>query len=684
MFAQYYQQSLRIKLIAPLTLLVIISFIALALIISSVQDKRLQQMGDQVNKGLQQSNTALQKSFEKMGKEINQTMNQMAASTSGELTDYTRRVLDKQKQDIATEWNRTLEENAKSLTNILAQVAPKAILSNNFFDLVNYVKSASNNPDVVYTFYIKPDGDFYTRYLNNKDAKIKAYIANGVGKKRYEKVFNASKLDPTVFIAENDIEMEGQFLGKVVLCMDKTAMNRKLDMVAGQFNALIAGSSDAISATLGRESANVTSAITNVVTTIGAENAGLLKQTQDRHVEAAQDVRSHTRRIVIIAGFFCGVLLLGCVALLTVTLLIKPVEAVAKCLEDIAQGEGDLSKRLQVKSMDEVGRLSKWFNVFVDKLQVIISAVAQNAETVSASAENLTAISKQMSSGADAMSGQSNTVSAAAEQMSANIISVAAASEQAATNMSMVASSAEEMSATINEVAQNSEKARTISGQAVSHVHQTCAKIDALGVAATAIGKVTEIITDISAQTNLLALNATIEAARAGEAGIGFAVVANEIKELAKQTAEATLDIKNQVSGIQRSTGETVDEIGRIQQVIEQVNDTVATIATAVEEQSVTTKEIAENVGQASHGIQSVNESIAQSSTVAGQIAQDISSVNAGTEEMANASQQVNLGSEKLSRLSGELRKMIGGFKVDHDNAKSQAAMSDIPLNDET
>jgi len=382
MFAKYFLQSLRTKLLAPLTLLVVISFIALALIISSVQGKRLQQMGAQVNEGLQQSNTALQKSFEKMGTEIDQAMNQMAASTSGELTEYTRRALDKQKLDIATEWNRTLEENAKSLATILAQVAPKDILSNNFFGLVNYVKSVSNNPDVVYAFYLKPDGDFYTRYLNNNDAKIKTYIANGKGRKRYDKVLNASGQDPTVFIARSDIEMEGKVLGKVVLCMDKAAMNQKLDTVASQFSTLIAGSSDAISTTLGRESANVTKAITNVVATIGADNVGLIKQTQDRIVEAAQAVRSHTRKIVIMAGFFCGALLLGCVAFLSVTLLIKPVEAVAKRLEDIAQGEGDLSNRLQVKSMDEVGRLAKWFNVFVDKLQVIFSTVAQNAETV--------------------------------------------------------------------------------------------------------------------------------------------------------------------------------------------------------------------------------------------------------------------------------------------------------------
>lgn len=650
---------------APLTLLVIVSFVVLALIISSGQGERLDLMGTQVTEGLEKSNQALERGFEKMSAEINRTMNQMAASASAELTEFTSQALDKQKLEIASEWNRGLEENAKSLAKLLAQVAPKDILSNNFFDLVNYAKHATNNPDVVYAFYIQDNGNLYTRYLNYKDPKIKEYIANGSGSKKYDKVLNASKVDQSVFITESTIEMEGKVLGKVVLCMNKDSMSQKLDAMAAQFDSLITGSSHAINSTLQNESTDVTQAITQVVQTIGSENARLLKQTQDHIMAAAQAVRIHTSKIIAIAGFLCGALMLGCVAYLSVTLLIKPVEEVARRLEDIAQGEGDLRKRLQVKSMDEVGRLAKWFNVFVDKLQVVISAVARNTETVLTSAKNLTAISSQMSSGAAAMSGQSHTVSAAAEQMSTNIASVAAASEQAATNMSMVATSAEEMSATINEVARNSEKARGISSQAVNQVNQTSSKINALGVAAAAIGKVTEIITDISEQTNLLALNATIEAARAGEAGKGFAVVANEIKELAKQTAEATLDIKNQVSGIQRSTSETVDEIGRIHHVIEEVNNTVATIATAVEEQSVTTREIAANVGQASSGIQSVNESIVQSSSVAGQIAEDISNVNTGAEEMTNASQQVNLGAEELSRLAGELQELIGGFKID-------------------
>jgi methyl-accepting chemotaxis protein len=341
-----------------------------------------------------------------------------------------------------------------------------------------------------------------------------------------------------------------------------------------------------------------------------------------------------------------------------------PIKHTVEMLKDIAQGEGDLTKRLKVETKDEVGEMAEWFNKFIDTIQNIIKDVAQNANRVKDASGELSEISKQMTFGAEQTSEKANVVAAAGEEMSSNMSSVAAASEEASANVNMVATAAEQMIATINEIAQNSEKASSITSEAVAQTQSASNKVNELGSSADEIGKVVETITEISEQVNLLALNATIEAARAGEAGKGFAVVANEIKDLAKQTAEATQEIKGKIGGIQGSTDATVTEIGQILEVINDINDIVSTIATAVEEQSATTKEIAENVVQASQGIQEVNENVAQSSSVARDIAKDIADVNQASGKMSDSSSQVNLSAEALTRLSETLNEMVGKFKV--------------------
>jgi len=344
--------------------------------------------------------------------------------------------------------------------------------------------------------------------------------------------------------------------------------------------------------------------------------------------------------------------------------IVRPIRSASAMLKDIAEGEGDLTKRLELNSRDELGEMAGHFNTFVANLQALIGQVSGNARDLDGAATHLSALSSQMSQGTEQMSGRAGAVAAAAEQMSANMNSVAAAMEQAATNITMVASASEQMSATVNEIAGNSEKARGITTQAVTQAESATANVNTLGEAARQIGKVVETITEISEQVNLLALNATIEAARAGEAGRGFAVVANEIKELAKQTAAASGQIKEQIAGIQDSSAGTVEQITKISNVIHGVSDIVATIATAVEEQSVTTKEIAGNVSQAAAGIAEVNGNVLQSSTVAGQIAGDIGQVNQGSDEIAGAAGQVNASAAQMAGLAAQLNGLVGRFKV--------------------
>ncbi len=417
-----------------------------------------------------------------------------------------------------------------------------------------------------------------------------------------------------------------------------------------------------------------------------------------------------------------SLLLIIVVAMVAIRVIVKPIRQVVEQFKMLAAGEGDLTQRVDLDGIDcsrimgcgktdcrsygrkahcwyeagsfavevqcpkilsgaytsceeceavyhqvvndEVTALASYLNAFMNKLQEMVKAVVNGVEIMSKSSDDLSAISERMAGRATTMAGKANNVAAAAEEMSANMNSVAAASEEASTNVKMVATAAEEMATTINEIARNSEKARDISSDAVSQGKRASDKVNTLGHAASEIGKVTEVITEISEQTNLLALNATIEAARAGEAGKGFAVVANEIKELARQTPEATQDIKNKIEDIQHSTTETVKEIRQISDVIDKVNEIVSVIATAVEEQSVTTREIAGNVANASLGIEEVNHNVAQSSSVAEDIAGDISDLNGSAAEISESISRVNENADDLSRLAARLKERVNKFTV--------------------
>ncbi|MBI9089927.1 MAG: methyl-accepting chemotaxis protein [Desulfobacterium sp.] len=370
------------------------------------------------------------------------------------------------------------------------------------------------------------------------------------------------------------------------------------------------------------------------------------------------------RNISILIAMITLVILVGAIYFLAGAIIVNPVNQVVAGLYDIAEGEGDTTKRLQVMSGDEIGELAKAFNLFMGKLQDLIKTVTTDTFTIDDSAASLVEIAGVMSSGANDTSEKSSAVATATEEMTSNISSVAAAMEEASANINMVASATEEMTSTINEIAGNSEKARSISEDAVKKAANASASMAELGKAAQEIGKVTETINDISEQTNLLALNATIEAARAGEAGKGFAVVASEIKELARQTADATREIQGKINGVQSTAQGTVSEIQEVSTVIGDMNDIVSTIASAVEQQSIATTEISENISNASTGVSEVGENMSQVSAASDEIASEIAYVNTAAEEISSSSGQVNDKAVGLSELASKLKEILGTFKA--------------------
>ncbi|MDH4184087.1 MAG: methyl-accepting chemotaxis protein [Nitrospinota bacterium] len=372
--------------------------------------------------------------------------------------------------------------------------------------------------------------------------------------------------------------------------------------------------------------------------------------------------------------------------------LLSNINGFTAMIKDIAEGEGDLTRRLSTASRDEIAEMAFWFNRFVENLQAMIGKLGDNARSLASASEEMSSVSSQLAGGSEEMSSQTTTVAGATEQMSANIDAMAAAveemsmnvgnissgAEQMSQNMRMVSTAVEEMSASIKEISKNARDASKVAEKASSMSKTASGTMNALGAAANEIGKVTEVIKRIAEQTNLLALNATIEAASAGAAGKGFAVVANEIKELANQSASAAQDIAMRIEGTQENTRQAVKVIADVAMVIGEINKSVENINVSVDQQTRAATDIAANVGQAANGAGNIANSIAEVAKGANSVSQNageaarganevssnIQGVNKAVNDQSAGAQQVNTSSKQLAEIAGAMDALVRRFKV--------------------
>ncbi|MBI4792343.1 MAG: hypothetical protein HY789_06390 [Deltaproteobacteria bacterium] len=325
-------------------------------------------------------------------------------------------------------------------------------------------------------------------------------------------------------------------------------------------------------------------------------------------------------------------------------------------------GNGDLRQSVTISSdMDTFG---KSLNKMISNLNSLVTGILDNSRQLTTSAHELSHVAGQLSTSSEEISSQSGNIAGATEEISVNTQNVAETVKQIAQSMQSAASATEEMSASIAEIGANAEQGTLVTRTALEKAGAATKAISVLEQAAGEISEVTRVIGDISEQTKLLALNATIEAARAGEAGKGFAVVAGEVKELARQTSEATGNIAARISEVQASTRQAVAIIAEVSEIVGQVNDSSGMITGAVSEQVTVAQDIAASVARANDGTNSISTALEELSTGTSEVSSNIQAVNQRTTDNAAGINTVSNAAVQLADLAKRLEEMMRRFHI--------------------
>ncbi len=461
-----------------------------------------------------------------------------------------------QLKDEQAQLRKVLEENLKqsgnSMAQLLAGVAPKSIWDNDAPALTALTRIVQRDPAVLFAVFYDAQGQRLTRNFNRSSPRVRELVAAGQGDTALAKLVDAASRDPKVHMVEVDINPMGASIGKVQLGMSLDGVEQELAALDSRFATLVGNAGELVDKSLTGAAQDSTQALQQRLKMAEQATTDMARNGSETVQQAAESLRWRIASGLLVVGL----LTLAVVALVLGWRVLSRLQLLIAALQDLAAGEGDLTRRVQLDSDDEVGEMADAVNRFIAKLQPIIREAGEVAQRTG---EEIRSLAKR-SAAAEAAAGRQRDEVAGSLQALEEMAAAAQAESQAMHD-------AQQRVAAIRQAAHENAaiaaKVGSLIEALVVRVDSGSAVIEKLAKQSEQIEVVLTVIQSIAEQTTLLALNAAFAAARAGESGRGFAVVADEVRALASKTQQSTGDIQAHITALQQGAREAVAVIGQ-------------------------------------------------------------------------------------------------------------------------